>query len=373
NLTGHTAKKITDEHDINTYDYKKPLYNYWAGYPSLSYNPDEGVKIGALVNYTQNGFERDPYTAKHTFNANYLTATSGLELIYNGNFPNAIGKWAFNLKARFTTPNFAQNYFGFGNNTTDYKDQFNIDYNRVRMQQLQVTPSFSKKSFLGLVQTIQLGYEDYKVKYTPERFIAQSGQIDSRIFDSQKFSGAKYTFSYDHSDNTAFPTMGFGFALSAAWKTNLEDTKRNFMTYEGLLNIAHRIDSNGRFVLATKLHGKYINNDNFEFFQGADLGGNNGLRSFRNYRFLGRSSLFQSSEIRWNFGHVKNGVAPMDFGILAGYDYGRVWMDDEYSRKWHQSVGGGIWVSALETLSIRATYFTGSDGGRFTAGAGFWF
>ncbi|MDC8099729.1 metallophosphoesterase [Chryseobacterium rhizosphaerae] len=373
NLTGHTAKKITDEHEINTYDYKKPLYNFWAGYPSLSYNPDEGVKIGAVVNYTQNGFEGDPYTAKHTFNANYLTATSGLELIYNGNFPNAIGKWAFNLRGRFTTPNFAQNYFGFGNNTIDNKDQLSIDYNRVRMQQLQVTPSFSKKSFLGLVQTIQLGYEDYKVKYTPERFIAQSGQIDSRIFDSQKFVGAKYIFSYDHSDNAAFPTMGFGFALSAAWKTNLEDTQRNFMTYEGLLNIAHRIDSNGRFVLATKVHGKYINNDNFDFFQGADLGGNNGLRSFRNYRFLGRSSLFQSSEIRWNFGHVKNGVAPMDFGILAGYDYGRVWMDDEYSRKWHQSVGGGIWVSALETLSIRATYFTGSDGGRFTAGAGFWF
>lgn len=373
NLTGHPAKKITDEYEINTYNYTKPTYNFWAGYPSISYNPDEGAKIGALISYTQNGFERNPYSAKHDFKASYLTATNGVELVYNGSFPNAIGKWTFDMKARFTTPNFAQNYFGFGNETINNEDVVDKDYNRVKMQQLQIFPSLSKKSFLGLVHTIQLGYENYKVKNTPERFIIQSSQIDPRVLDNQRFLGAKYTFSYDHSDNPAFPTMGFGFAISAAWKTNLEDTKRNFMTYDALLNIAHRLDNNGRFVLATKVRGKYINNKDFDFFQGAELGGSNGLRSFRDYRFLGRSSLFQSSEIRWNFGKVKNSVAPVDFGILGGYDYGRVWMDGDESRKWHQSVGGGIWMSALETLSIRATYFTGSEGGRFTAGAGFWF
>ncbi|MGE8525668.1 metallophosphoesterase [Chryseobacterium rhizosphaerae] len=373
NLKGHTARKITDDYQENTYNYQKPRYSFWDNYPAVSYNPDEGAKIGTVVTYTHNGFNQNPYTSKHTFKANYLTATSGIELIYNGIFPNTIGKWKLDLNARFTTPNFAQNYFGFGNNTIDRKDEFDKDYNRVRMQQLQITPSFSKKSFLGLVQTIQFGYEDYKVKNTPERFIAQSSQIEPRIFENQRFLGAKYTFSYEHSDKPAFPTMGLGFAISAAWKTNLEDTQRNFMTYEALLNIAHRIDQNGRFVFATKVQGKYINNNNFDFFQGSDLGGNNGLRSFRNNRFMGRSSVFQSSEIRWNFGHVRNGVAPIDFGILAGYDYGRVWMDDEYSRKWHQSAGGGIWISAMETLSIRAAYFTGSDGGRFTAGAGFWF
>ncbi|AZA84125.1 metallophosphoesterase [Chryseobacterium lactis] len=372
-LAGHTTKKISDDYEINTYNYAKPTYDFFAGYPSISYNPDEGAKIGAHVGYTQNGFERNPYSARHTLQANYLTATGGAEFIYDGSFPNAIGKWAFNLNARFTTSNFAQNYFGFGNETVNNQDQFGKDYNRVKMQQIQFTPSLSRKSFLGFVQSIQLKYEDYKPKYTPERFITQSGQIDSRTFDSQKFLGAKYTFSYDHSDSPSFPTMGFGFSLSAAWKTNLEDTKRNFMTYEGLLNMAHRIDNKGHFVFATKVQGRYINNQHYEFFQGAELGGNNGLRSFRDYRFLGRSSLFQNSEVRWNFGRIKNGVAPVDFGILGGYDYGRVWMDGDDSRKWHQSVGGGIWMSALETLSIRATYFTGSEGGRFSAGAGFWF
>jgi hemolysin activation/secretion protein len=79
---------------------------------------------------------------------------------------------------------------------------------------------------------------------------------------------------------------------------NIDSPNRNFMTYDARLNVTHRIDDDGKFVFATKIQGVYINNRYFEFFQGADLGGNNDLRSFRNNRFLGNSSLFQSNDIR---------------------------------------------------------------------------
>ncbi|KAF5280102.1 hypothetical protein FQR65_LT15092 [Abscondita terminalis] len=211
NITGYVAKQIKDDYDINTYNFEKPQYNFWAGYPSIGYNPDEGVKVGAVVNYTHNGFDRDPYTSRHTFKTNYSFATSGIEFIYNGVFPNAIGKWTLHLDGRFTTPDFAQNYFGFGNNTANYDDELGRNYKQGKYTAAaDSTFHIKKKSFMGFVQTFQ----------------------------------------------------------------------------------------------------------------------------------------------------------------LAGYDYGRVWMDGEYSRKWHQSVGGGIWVSILEAFSARATYFTGSDGGRFSAGIG---
>jgi hypothetical protein len=51
------------------------------------------------------------------------------------------------------------------------------------------------------------------VHHNQNRFITQSGQINPEVFDNQQFLGAKYGFSYDHSDNTAFPTMAFGFAV----------------------------------------------------------------------------------------------------------------------------------------------------------------
>lgn len=370
NIKGFVAREVTNDYERNAYDYKKPQYNFWAGYPNAGYNPDDGIKIGAAINYTKNGFHQNPFTSKHTLKTNFAFATSGVELIYNGIFPEAFAGWTFHLDGRFATPNSALNYFGFGNNTINDDDNLGRNYNRVRVQQFQVGPSISRKSFMGLTHTIQLGYENNRIQYNPDRFISHSPQIRPDIFDNQEFLGAKYMFSYDHSDNVAFPTMGFGFSVSAAWKANLDNTKRNFVTYEGRMNITRRIDNTGRFVFATRILGKYINNPYFEFFQGADLGGNEDLRSFRNSRFLGRSSLIQSNDIRWNFGRVRNKIIPVNFGILAGYDYGRVWMDGEYSRKWHQSAGGGIWISILETFSARAMYFTGSDGGRFSAGLG---
>lgn len=58
--TGNATKNIADDYEINTYNYKHPKYNAFAGYPNFDYNPDDGVIIGVLANYTVNNFIRDP-------------------------------------------------------------------------------------------------------------------------------------------------------------------------------------------------------------------------------------------------------------------------------------------------------------------------
>lgn len=63
----------------------------------------------------------------------------------------------------------------------------------------------------------------------------------------------------------------------------------------------------------------------------------------------------------------------MKYGILLGYDYGRVWMDEEHSAKWHQSYGGGLWLNAVSMLTGKVNYFHGSDGGRISVGVNFGF
>jgi hypothetical protein len=50
-----------------------------------------------------------------------------------------------------------------------------------------------------------------------------------------------------------------------------------------------------------------------------------------------------------------------------------VWLDDEQSDKWHNSYGGGLLVSGIDTFTARMSYFQSSDGGRFAIGLGFGF
>ncbi len=373
-LDSKTKLLLTDDYQTHLYDYKKPKYNAFSGLPNMGYNPDNGIKLGFVTNYTINKFNQNPYTQKHILKANYFFATDGYELIYNANFPKSVGKWDLDFQAKFTSPNFTINYFGYGNESVNNDDTFGMNYNRVRLRTLSIKPSIKKTGKYGSAIYFQTSFERISVEETNNRFINIPGIVNYSVFDSQKFAGATLKYSFENYDIPSLPTMGMGFSIAGSWKINLNDTKRNFPTLESKLNFNHKIDANGKIVLATILKAKILLNNNFDFYQGATLGGDYDLRGFRNERFLGNQSFYQSSDIRWNLGKIKKSISPMSYGILAGFDYGRVWLNGEKSDKWHQSFGGGLWLNSLNALTTRITYFkSAGEEARITFGLGFGF
>lgn len=364
------SKHITNDYDTNTYNWKHPKYNFFAGYPNANFNPDDGVILGFVANYTVNNFIRDPYTQKHSLRANVYTATGGFNLGYKGIFKKAIGGWDAGIDASYTTPFFARTFFGLGNETEYDKDAVDRNFNRVRISQFKFAPSVSTTSWLNMRHQFQLNFEHAEVQRNDDRFIAVSPDVNPEVFNGQQFAGANYTFSFKNLDNKAFPTLGLELALQAGWKANISEFDQNFATFQGTMNLFRRIDKRGRFVFANSTNAMIINNNNFEFYQAAAIGGNNGMRAYRNERFAGKSYLVNNAEVRWDFGRIKNNIVPTNMGILIGYDVGRVWMDRESSDKWHQGVGAGFWMNVLEMFSARVDYFTGEDGGRISGGVG---
>ncbi|MFV8325457.1 metallophosphoesterase [Flavobacterium sp. ZS1P14] len=373
-LDSKTKVLLTDDYETSLYDYAKPKYNAFSGLPSIGYNPDNGIKLGFIANYTITKFNQNPYTQKHILKANYFFATDGYELNYTAHFPKSAGKWDLDLEAEFTSPNFTINYFGYGNESVNNDETFGMDYNRVRLRTIRVMPSIKKLGKYGSSIFFQTSFERISVEETPDRFINIPGIVNPDVFNSQKFAGATLKYSFENYDIPSFPTMGMGFSIAGSWKMNLNDTKRNFPSLESKLNFNHKIDANGKIVLATIVKAKVLLNNNFDFYQGATLGGDYDLRGFRNERFLGNQSFYQSSNLRWNLGQIKRSVLPMTYGILGGFDYGRVWQKNENSTKWHQSFGGGLWLNSLNALTARITYFKSTDEeARISFGLGFGF
>ena len=374
NLDSKSKVLLSDDYETSLYDYKKPKYNFFSALPNIGFNPDDGIKLGIVSGYVVNDFKQNPYTQKHSFKANYFFATKGYELIYNANFPKLFGKWNLDFESRFTSPNFTINYFGYGNETVNADDTFGMDFNRVRIKMLKVMPSIKRVGKYGSAIQFQTSFERITVEETMNRFVDISGDISPDVFENQQFAGATLKYSFENYDVPSFPTMGMGFSIAGTWKMNLDDTKRNFPAIESKLNFNHKIDANGKLVLATILRGKMVLNDNFDFFQGANLGGDYDLRGFRNERFLGNQSFYQSSDVRWNLGKIKRSIIPMSFGVLGGFDYGRVWLKGESSEKWHQSFGGGLWLNGLNALTARLTYFkSAGEEARIAFGLGFGF
>lgn len=364
---------LTDDYETNTYNYEKPDYNVLAGYPSAGYNPDDGVKIGGIMNYTVNNFNRRPYSQKHSLKAHYIFATSGFEFAYRGSFMNVVSRWNFAVDALYTSPNFAINYFGMGNETVNNDSDLGMNYNRVKLQTFRVAPAIFRESRNGSFMQLQASFETIEIDGTEGRLIDTPGVAQAYLFEHRQFAGVNAKYSFANYDNASLPALGMSFYLHAGWKTSLDDLKRNFPHIDGGIGFIHRLTTNDRLVLLTYAKGTAIFNNNFEFYQGAVLGGENDLRSFRRERFTGRYAAYQTSDVRFTIGNWKNSFIPLKYGILGGFDYGRVWLDDDTSKKWHNSVGGGAWINGVDAVTAKLQWFYGEDGGRVSFGFGFAF
>jgi hypothetical protein len=368
-----TRLKLTDNYETNMYDFKKPAYNVAAGYPLVGYNPDDGVKIGGILNYTINNFNRRPYSQKHTVKANFYFATQGFEFTYRGNFMNVSSRWNFAVDASYTSPNFSINYFGLGNETPNYDDDLGMNYNRVKLQVFKVAPAIFAESRNGSFIQLQANFETVEIDGTEGRFINQPGVAQDYLFEHRQFGGINAIYSFENFDNASLPALGMSFFLSGGWKSSLDEIKQSFPHAEAGIRVIHKLIPNDKLVLNTTLRGRMIFSNQFEFYQGATLGGDNDLRGYRRERFTGRNSFFQSTDLRYTIGSWKSSFVPMKYGIFGGYDYGRVWVHDDTSEKWHQSAGGGIFLNGVDAVTARFFYFYGSDGGRFAFGLGFTF
>lgn len=374
-VTNKGSRKLTDDYETNVYDHKKPKYNSNQLIPTIGANPDDGFKIGFANTYTTYGFERNPFTSQHVLSGAYYFATNGFELNYQGEFANIFDQWNFGLDASFTSPNYSINFFGFGNETfnpnADDEDQFDLDYNRVKMQMVTVAPSLIWKGELGSKIKLQLKYESIEVEETQDRFISDyySATGDE---NEKSFLGFEGSYNYENRDNDAFPTLGMEFDFSGGYKADLNESN-SFVYLIPSLAFDYKLVPEGQLVLATKLKGHITFGDDFEFYQAANLGANDGLRGYRNQRFTGKNSFYQSTDLRWNLRKLKTGVLPLNIGIYGGLDYGRVWIEGDDSSKWNNSIGGGVFFNGANMITGNISAFNSNDGLRLSFRLGFGF
>jgi len=187
------------------------------------------------------------------------------------------------------------------------------------------------------------------------------------------------SYSYINKDNLAFPTLGLDFLLDVGYKNNI-DNSNNFGYLVPSLAIDYKLVPNGQLVLATKVKGHIIFGDDFEFYQAASIGASDGLRGYRNQRFTGKSSFYQITDLRFSFKHFKTTFLPMNVGLYAGFDYGRVYVSDDLVSDpafnkdgFNTSIGGGMFLNIVDMMTVNISVFDSDDGLRFAFKFGFGF
>ncbi len=368
-----TSKWLVDSYDINTYSDANRKLRANSIFPSLGFDPDAGFKIGLRDTYTTYGLTNNPFKTQQTFTAAYYSATSGLSFDYSGEFAHIFYNWNFKLDARITSPNYAINYFGTGNGTVYDDDAVTRDFNRVRIALWNVKPSF-KYAKDNVLFSIGPLVENFDVENQANSVTSQQFASGNDVFRNQLYGGAEASFRYKNkSGEIAFIRRGFQFDITGGYKTSLKDEFDNAFSYVNpSLSIDFPLHSSGFAVLATKVEGQ-MNFGDFEFFHGATLGGNNSLRGFRNERFNGKSSFYQSIDLRTGIADLRTSYVPLRLGASLGYDYGRVWSDSDTSDDWHHSYGGSIFINGFKAVTANIGYYLSDESDRLIFTLGFRF
>ena len=362
--------ELTDDYEVNIFDKDRKVYTVSSILPSLGYNPDDGFKLGVAGTYTTYGFRRNPFTARHSLRAGYYFATQGYDLEYAGEFANMWGNYNLAVWAHFTSPNFTRNFFGYGNDSSNPEDALGRDYNRIRISRIGAEAGFVRESPFGSFFRYMASFEGVQVEPTPDRFITEGFATGPGFFERKYFFGLEGLYRYESYDDVLNPANGMRFQLRVGGKMETKEADNVFGYIEPYLGFFRSISRNNKWVLNPRIQAQINLGDDFQFYQAATLGGNTGLRGYRLERFAGESSLATGADLRYSLDQFRTQFLPLQIGFFGGYDIGRVWIDGEDSGDWHNSIGGGFWVTAAQALTGKVNLFTGGEGIRFSFSLG---
>ncbi|MDB4286217.1 hypothetical protein N9933_02840 [bacterium] len=355
---GSTSPKsqFSEKYKVNTFHHEHFLKSHNAVFPSVGFGNDKGLFVGFSDIYTRNGFNGNPYRQQHTFLTNYYVDLSAVELSLQSDFASVLPDVNLDVDVYFTSQGYARNFYGFGNNTINQMDLLSVQYHQVETRQVSLFPGLRYKIF-------KLGpeFESFQVAKNVSR-IGTKDNLNPAVFESQEYLGAKLAFTYKNVNNPGYPTKGFYCDFSGGWKINIEDNDNNFGYVDASIGIDQKLVRSENLVLSTKIAGRTNIGDNYYFYHGVGLGQNRGLRGFRNNRFTGKHAFSHSSDLKIRLLQMSTNFLPVTLGLYGGFDYGRVWLNNDNSSTWHHGQGGGIWIGAMNALTLKLGYFTSKDG-----------
>jgi hemolysin activation/secretion protein len=269
--------------------------------------------------------------------------------LYNGLFTKAIGKWDISLFADYDIRKW-KNFYGLGNKSVFTTKE--PEFNRMLTKEFFGSAGIVRKWGSGSFQLSGF-YQMVKLINDTSRFISKSF---SRTFPVQyktdNFVGVQASYVGYKVNDKVVPTKGYAFFGNASYSHNLKDADKSFGRYTGDLHLFVPLVS--KFSLAIRVGGKTMTGTP-DFYQYNYIGGGQTLRGYRRERWWGKSTFYNSNELRF-INDVKSYLYNGKFGLVAFFDNGRVWMPSEKSNTLHTGYGGGILVSPFNKIAADITY-----------------
>jgi hemolysin activation/secretion protein len=361
NFGGSTAfkKVVSANPQVNRYDRLNFKYNLFKPGLALEYNVDDGLFIGPGIEYTKQGFRREPYGMRQFFQGKAALKTGSLHFKYDADYIKALGNADILVRSEFRAPVNVTNYFGMGNNTENYSHTLTEEFYRVRYNIINATGylSYQLQSWMRVNLGPTFQYFRLDSNQNRNRFISTPTNVLNHIVTYSPFHymGADARVAIDSRNNPVIPTRGLTLDAGLKQLFGLDGGHKALTQANIDMRIFMSLFTYQRLVLATRF-GWAKNYGSFQFEQAQYLGGTDNLRGFRKQRFAGRSMVYNNTELRIRVANFNTYLFGGVVGIQVFNDVGRVFADGEDSKRWHNGFGGGIWLSPIKRFVVTASF-----------------
>ena len=304
------------------------------------------------------GFRKEPYKSLQKFTTLAAVNRGAFSAKYDGIFNNAIFKNDLVINADVVAPTL-NNFFGYGNQSS-FDKNLPLRYYRTRYKYASANISVRKR----INDIFQFSMGPYYYRYWNDiednrNRILQNpaiiGKDSLTVYSNKEYLGGRVKLDINYINNEIFPTRGITWFTSFTALQGLNRNSQQITDIQSDMTIYASISDLSKISGVLRFGGGRIFSKDFEFFQAKTLGIQNYLRGYRRNRFSGRGMAYGSGELRFKVFKSRSFVLPGDVGVLGYADFGRVWQDNERSKKWHNSFGGGIYFIPFNLVAITAS------------------
>ncbi len=344
-----TFVPIPDD-EVKRYENEYPDRGHFTAWlPEVGINDDDGLIIGASYTLDQHNFRADPYEYRVTLFGKVATKPGSIHFGVHTKFYELIEGAEVTFKVERNELMFTH-FYGYGNETEyiDFEDEALEEYYTVENELNYVQAGIGFNLLDNLKLNFDIIGEFYEVELNTTSLISNFRYGDFGTgYNSLMSLGTE--ICYDSRDNENFPQSGFygitsfkafpkvGFLPEPFYKAGFD--------IRGYIPLVYNNTSIALRVGGESLSGKY------PFFKGAIIGSHRNIRGYNRERFTGDASLYFQSELRKFLKRVKF-IIKADLGALLFAETGRVFTKHGTSKKWHQTFGGGAWLSFLNNAFV---------------------
>lgn len=360
-----TNNEMSRNPAVNEYDPSWYQYNR-VEYPKINfgYNQEDGLLAGVGFLLQTHSFRNEPYATQQKLTTLFAPANNAYQVKYNGIFNKVISKNDILVNASALNPTL-NNFFGLGN-STEIDPDLPMKFYRVRYKYLEADVLFRKRINPIIDFSVGPTLFHYWSRYADNkgRILESAALNEDSVgrYGKKTYLGGKANLNITYINNPVNPTRGIIWYTSFISYSGLSTGARAHNRITSDMTVYAAVSDPSRVSAVFRLGGGHIFNEQFRYFQAMNLGANNFLRGFRKNRFSGRSMAYAGIELRVKLFDSKSYVFPGKVGVLGFLETGRVWMDNESSKQWHTSYGGGLYYVPYDVFMISATMgFSGEE------------